>query len=140
MIEQKKSILESALNQSRQIFITSDYLPDREYNIKQPTLKQILEISKILIEIEIKDLKDFVIDNKNTLEFVKDNTDKIIDIIAISLNEKDKDFISNNLNLSETHDILINILDLINIKDFQKSIIATTAMSLMNQAELIAAL
>ena len=117
---------------------------EREFKLKQPTFKLLIETSKILSEMSIENVQDFF-DSKNMFSFISEQSDKVLKVITICVTRKveykqsDFDYFKNNLTPAEAYDVLANIVLRIGTQDFQKSIIATAPMSLFQQAEIIAA-
>jgi hypothetical protein len=116
----------------------------RDFEIKQPTFEMLIETSRILSEMQVKDI-EALFGMKNIFEFIAVHGAKVLQIIAICFDRKVKysndtyNYLSKNMTPAECYDILTNIVLRIGISDFQKSIIAIAPMSLFNQTEIIAA-
>jgi len=126
------------------VFIKDDRTGEtREFEIVQPTFAMLMETSRILSDIGISNIQQ-LFEGQNTFKFIVDHGEKVLQVIAIILERRPDytqetfDYLKNNLTPAECFDLLSNILLRIGTQDFQKSIIALTPMSLMNQRELIA--
>lgn len=115
----------------------------RNYELKQPSFKILIETSRLISEIGITEI-DKVFKGKDIFKFIAEHGEKVVLIIAMALEnssniKKDTiDFLQNNLNSFEIYDLLSNVILRIGVQDFQKSIIGTIPMSLLNQRDLIA--
>jgi hypothetical protein len=115
----------------------------RKFVILQPSFGILIHTSSILSEMSLESVES-LFESRNVFSFVKEHGKRILQVIAIVLDndinytKSTFDFLHDNLTAYEIYDLLVNITLRIGIQDFQKSIIAVTPMSLLNQTEIIA--
>jgi hypothetical protein len=142
--ETSKKLVEAIIGKPLPVTIINDKTGEKkEFLVTQPTFELLIETSRILAEIGIKEIAQ-VFEGKNIFDFIGTHGPKILEVISIILDRKIEysketyDFLSQNLTPSECYDLLSNIILKMGTSDFQNSIIKTTAMSLINQKEIIA--
>lgn len=116
---------------------------ERHFTIAQPTFGLLIETSKILADIGVSEIGT-MFEGKDVFKFIAKHGEKVLQIIAILLDDKINytsdtyKYLKDNLNQLEIYDLLCHIVLRIGVQDFQKSIIGIIPISLLNQAELIA--
>lgn len=114
----------------------------RSFEIQQPTFRLLIETSRILADIGISELESFF-ESKNVFKFISRHGEKVLQVISMVLDNKidySKDtfeYLKDNLTAFECYNVLTNIALRIGVQDFQKSIIGTIPMSLLNQEKII---
>jgi len=139
-----KKLADAVTNNPLPISIKSETTSEvRKFVILQPSFGILIHVSGLLSEIRLEDLKS-IFESKNIIKYINQYGNTIIEVVSIILDRRidyTKDtfeFIRDNLTAYELYDLLTNIVLRIGVQDFQKSIIATTSMSLLRQREIIA--
>lgn len=135
-----ETISRAVLQQPYTFGITDKSGKEKKFSIKPPCLGCLLKISEILINVNY----DEIAKSKDVFNQVVNHTDSIVETVCLLIQNSDRypkwlfDYVKNNLTAAELFELFSETIARLGVADFQKSIIASQAMSLLSDRSRIA--